>query len=336
MCMKLFQVVYFGGFQCSRVQETHGGRETRGYSGRKRLIIFYSSSVFEIANGLSRLSIDSSALSKLYDLILKDVSSSSNLQISFDDTINGVSPGDFSVAAIAGISAILDHRSSTCLLLLDAVAAHSRGLGADISAFNVNDSGDGSSAKDVVSVAADLKIFLNGSKFVNRESDQPAVSGVPVVHGNQRHVHHVVFFGCGPQIWVTSVITEQSTLLIRIAGDDEFSSMLRKECPRPDQLKALFASLVSAHSEEEYVKFSHDVSSLLVMVANSFPGKPWLLSFPSKGRDFIGHTQILKDRLLSMPIQTEPSQTVSGFENLVRTFLLLLDPVKDFGDLTLY
>ncbi|MCD7458177.1 hypothetical protein HAX54_037496 [Datura stramonium] len=410
---------------------------------------FSSSSVFEIANGLSRLSIDSSALSKvssssnsktnktnaptesaafsilsnltpeearaslvvllnklllssstsqavnqLYDLILKDVSSSSNLQISFDDTINGVSPGDFSVAAIAGISAILDHRSSTLSVIVDAVAALScEALGADISAFNVNDSGDGSSAKDVVSVAADLKIFLNGSKFVNRESDQPAVSGVPVVHGKFREIcrllhsntrvqlNSAIVSNSGSSGTASAMCTTLFSLAValkdlgnisynrakhivdsRIAGDDEFSSMLRKECPRPDQLKALFASLVSAHSEEEYVKFSHDVSSLLVMVEQIVSREALAAFFFLEGRDFIGHTpgdtcvgedgakagkkggkkkkilgkgttalvQILKDRLLSMPIQTEPSQTVMVLENLVRTFLLLLDP-KDLG-----
>lgn len=408
-----------------------------------------SSSVFEIANGLSRLSIDSSALSKvslssnsktsktnaptesaafsilsnltpeearaslvvllnklllssstsqainqLYDLIIKDVSSSSNLQISFDNTIDGVSPGDFSVAAIAGISAVLDHRSSAFSVIIDAVAALScEALGADISAFNLNDSGDGSSAKDVVSVVADLKIFLNGSKFVNRESDQPAVSGVPVVHGKFREIcrllhsstrvqlNSAIVSNSGSSGTASAMCTTLFSLAValkdlgnisynrakhivdsRIAGDDEFSSMLRKECPLPDQLKALFASLVSAHSEEEYVKFSHDVSSLLVMVEQIISWEALAAFFFLEGRDFIGHTpgdtvvgedgakaskkggkkkkilgkgttalvQILKDRLLSMPIQTEASQTVMVLENLVRNFLLLLDP-KDLG-----
>ncbi|KAK6805203.1 hypothetical protein RDI58_002988 [Solanum bulbocastanum] len=407
-----------------------------------------SSSVFDIANGLSRLSIDSSALSKvssssnsktsktnaptvsasfsilsnltpdearaslvvllnklllssstsaavnqLSDIILKDVSSSSNLQISFDNTIDGVSPGDFSVAAIAGISAILDHRSSALSVITDAIAALScEALGADISAFNLNDSGDGSSAKDVVSVASDLKILLNGSKFVNREGDEPAVSGVPVVHGKFREISRLLHSSTRVQLnsaivsnsgssgTASSMCTTLFSLAValkdlgnisynrakhivdsRIAGDDEFPAMLIKECPRPDQLKALFASLVSAHSDEEYVKFSHDVSSLLVMVEQIISWEALAAFLSLEGRDFItsGDTsvgedsaktagkkgakkkkilgkgttalvQFLKDRLLSMPIQTEVSQTVMVLENLVRNFLSLLDP-KDLG-----
>ncbi|KAH0727028.1 histidine--tRNA ligase, cytoplasmic [Solanum tuberosum] len=407
-----------------------------------------SSSVFDIASGLSRLSIDSSALSKvssssnsktsktnaptvsasfsilsnltpdearaslvvllnklllssstsaavnqLSDIILKDVSSSSNLQISFDNTIDGVSPGDFSVAAIAGISAILDHQSSALSVITDAIAALScEALGADISAFNLNDSGDGSSAKDVVSVASDLKILLNGSKFVNREGDEPAVSGVPVVHGKFREISRLLHSSTRVQLnsaivsnsgssgTASSMCTTLFSLAValkdlgnisynrakhivdsRIAGDDEFPAMLIKECPRPDQLKALFASLVSAHSDEEYVKFSHDVSSLLVMVEQIISWEALAAFLSLEGRDFItsGDTsvgedsaktagkkgakkkkilgkgttalvQFLKDRLLSMPIQTEVSQTVMVLENLVRNFLSLLDP-KDLG-----
>ncbi|XP_055816447.1 histidine--tRNA ligase, cytoplasmic [Solanum dulcamara] len=407
-----------------------------------------SSSVFEIANGLSRLSIDSSALSKvssssnsktsktntptqsatfsilsnlapeearaslvvllnklslssstsaavnqLSDIILKDVSLSSNLQISFDNTIDGVSPGDFSVAAIAGISAILDHRSSALSVITDAVAALScEALGADISAFNLNDSGDGSSAKDVVSVASDLKILLNGSKFVNRESDEPSVSGVPVVHGKFREIcrllhsstrvqlNSAIVSNSGSSGTSSSMCTTVFSLAVaikdlgnisynrakhivdsRIADEDEFPAMLLKECPRPDQLKALFASLVSAHSEEDYVKFSHDVSSLLVMVEQIISWEALAAFFSIEGKDFItqGDTsvgedsaktagkkggkkkkilgkgttalvQFLKDRLLSMPIQTEASQNVMVLENFVRNFLALLDP-KDLG-----
>lgn len=407
-----------------------------------------SSSVFDIANGLSRLSIDSSALSKvssssnsktsktneptvsasfsilsnltpdearaslvvflnklllssstsaavnqLSDIILKDVSSSSNLQISFDNTIDGVSPGDFSVAAIAGISAILDHQSSALSVITDAIAALScEALGTDISAFNLNDSGDGSSAKDVVSVASDLKILLNGSKFVNREGDEPSVSGVPVVHGKFREISRLLHSSTRVQLnsaivsnsgssgTASSMCTTLFSLAValkdlgnisynrakhivdsRIAGDDEFPAMLIKECPRPDQLKALFASLVSAHSDEEYVKFSHDVSSLLVMVEQIISWEALAAFLSLEGRDFItsGDTsigedsakaagkkgakkkkilgkgttalvQFLKDRLLSMPIQTEAPQTVMVLENLVRNFLSLLDP-KDLG-----
>lgn len=299
--------------------------------------------------------------------------------ISFDSTIDGVSPGDFSVAAISGISAILDHRSSALSVIIDAVAALScEALGADISAFNLNDSGDGSTAKDVVSVATDVKILLNGSKFVNKNSDEVAVSSVPVVHGKFREIcrllhsstrvqlNSAVVSNSGSSGTASAICTTLFSLAVALKDlgnisynrakrtrDDGISAMLQKECPRPDQLKAVFASLVSAHSDEEYVKFSHDVNSLLVMVEKIVSWEALAAFFSLEEKDFIsGNTsvcedsakagkkggkkkkilgkgttallQFLKDRLLSMHIQTE------AFENLVRHFLSLLDP-KDSG-----
>lgn len=340
-------------------------------------------------------------MNQLSDLILNDVSPSEQ------DTIDGVSPGDFSVALIAGISTILDHRSSALSVISDAVAALScEALQADISAFNLNDSGDGSSAKDVISVASDLKILLNGSKRVNSKSDEPAVASVPVVHGKFREICRLLHSGTRVQLnsavvsnsgssgTVSAMCTTLFSLAValkdlgnisynrakhivdyHIAKDiefsanpqkedsanlqkkdsanlqKEFSAKLQEECPRPDQLKALFASLVSAHSEEEYVKFSHDVNSLLVMVEQIISWEALAAFISLEGKDFIGGAsvgedttkavkkggnkkigkgttalvQFLKDRLLSMPIQN-----VTVLENLVRNFLSLLEP-KDLG-----
>ncbi|KAK4378750.1 hypothetical protein RND71_000612 [Anisodus tanguticus] len=392
-----------------------------------------SSSVFAISNGLSRLSIDSSALSKasssssktiktnpptqssalsiltnltpeeakaslivlLNKLLLSSSTPTAITQLSdiilIDGvtvdgaTINGVSQGDISVAAISGISAILDHRTSALSVIIDAIAALScEALGADVSGFNLNDSGDGSSDKDVVSVASDLKILLNGSKFVNRESDEPAVTNVPVVHGKFREICRLLH--SSTRVQLNSAIVSNSgsngtastmcttlfslamalkdlgnssynraKLIIdsRITGDDEFCTMLQKECPLPDQLKAMLASLMSAQLEEEYVKFSHHVSSLLVMVEQIMSWEALAAFVSLEGRDFVGNTgveedsakagkkggkkkkilgkgttalvQFLKDRLLS-----EAPQTVTVLENLVRKFLSLLDP-KNLG-----
>ncbi|KAJ8572706.1 hypothetical protein K7X08_009217 [Anisodus acutangulus] len=392
-----------------------------------------SSSVFAISNGLSRLSIDSSALSKssssssktiktnpptqssalsiltnltpeeakaslivlLNKLLLSSSTPTAITQLSDiilvdgvtvdGATINGVSQGDISVAAISGISAILDHRTSALSVIIDAIAALScEALGADVSGFNLNDSGDGSSDKDVVSVASDLKILLNGSKFVNRESDEPAVTNVPVVHGKFREICRLLH--SSTRVQLNSAIVSNSgsngtastmcttlfslamalkdlgnnsynraKLIIdsRITGDDEFCTMLQKECPLPDQLKAMLASLMSAQLEEEYVKFSHHVSSLLMMVEQIMSWEALAAFVSLEGRDFVGNTsveedsakagkrggkkkkilgkgttalvQFLKDRLLS-----EAPQTVTVLENLVRKFLSLLDP-KNLG-----
>ncbi|KAL6498087.1 hypothetical protein OROGR_028484 [Orobanche gracilis] len=93
---------------------------------------------------------------------------------------------DFSAAAVAGNSALFDYRAAVLSPIADAVAAVScEALRADISAFNLADSGDGSIAKDTVSVASDCKVFLNGSKLVKsgKKLLDSAVVDVPEVHG---------------------------------------------------------------------------------------------------------------------------------------------------------
>ncbi|KAK4339831.1 hypothetical protein RND71_041293 [Anisodus tanguticus] len=189
----------------------------------------------------------------------------------FNNTSCGVSQGDLSVS---GISDILDHRTSALSVIIDAIAALScEALGADVSTFNLNDSGDGSSDKDVVSVASDLKILLNGSKFVNRESDEPSVTNIPVVHGRfvefctRVQLNSAIVSNSGSNGTASTMCTTLFSLAMalkdlgnssynrvkrvvdsRIVGDDEFCTMLRKECPPPDQLKGILVSLVSANS----------------------------------------------------------------------------------------
>ncbi|KAL6519994.1 hypothetical protein OROHE_017137 [Orobanche hederae] len=93
---------------------------------------------------------------------------------------------DFSTAAVAGISALFDYRTAVFSPIADAVAAVScEALRADVSAFNLADSGNGSIVKDTVSVASDCKVFLNGSKLVKsgKKLLDSAVGDVPEVHG---------------------------------------------------------------------------------------------------------------------------------------------------------
>lgn len=195
-----------------------------------------ASAVFEVANGLARVAIDSSALSRrpsassnlvgkfpfticdyftpeesrasvllLLNKLLLSSSSSASAQLldilkqealSPNYTLNGVADDDlglidYSVAAIGGVSAILDHRFSALVSIADAIAAIScEALRADISSFNLTDSGDGSMAKDAVAVAADFKVFFNGSKFVNsgKKLVDSSVAEIPSLHGNFREV----------------------------------------------------------------------------------------------------------------------------------------------------
>lgn len=97
---------------------------------------------------------------------------------------DAVSPSslDYNLAALVAISALLDHRCSALASIVDGVAALTcEALRANVTAFDLTDSGDGSSIKDEVAVAADLKVFLNSSekgKFVDS-----SISGIPAVHG---------------------------------------------------------------------------------------------------------------------------------------------------------
>lgn len=99
---------------------------------------------------------------------------------------------DYSVAAFDGICGLLDHSSSVLATVVNAVAALScEALGADVTAFNLIDSGDGSSAKDDVAVASDFKVFFNGSKLVSSSGKGKVVEpiyNIPAIHGSFREI----------------------------------------------------------------------------------------------------------------------------------------------------
>ncbi|KAK4399685.1 Histidine--tRNA ligase, cytoplasmic [Sesamum angolense] len=225
----------FFAFDCSTAAMAAPGRRVVALGGKGSSLS--SSSVFEVANGVARISIDSSALSRrssssasnsntkfpfsipgyftaeetraslvlLLSKVLLSSSSSASSQLleileedvlSSDYTLNDVvlddlALFDYSVAAIDGVAAVLDHCSFALSSVSDAVAALScEALRADVSPFNLMDSGDGSSAKDAVAVAADFKVFFNGSKLVNTGIKllDPSVAEIPSVHGNFREI----------------------------------------------------------------------------------------------------------------------------------------------------
>lgn len=91
-------------------------------------------------------------------------------------------------APLHGICAILDHEAAALSVVADFAAALAcEALKADVSALNAVDSGDGFSSKDDVSVANDLKVLLNGSKFIGKFVNE-SVSEIPIVHGSLRKV----------------------------------------------------------------------------------------------------------------------------------------------------
>lgn len=90
------------------------------------------------------------------------------------------------LSALYGICALLDHQSAALSTVSDAVAALScEALKADVAAFNSIDAGDGNADKDVIGVANDLKVLLNGSKLVGKVETE-AVSQIPKIHASLR------------------------------------------------------------------------------------------------------------------------------------------------------
>ncbi|KAL1556743.1 histidine--tRNA ligase [Salvia divinorum] len=204
---------------------------------------------------------------------------------------------DYSVTAIAGVSAILDHRSSTLVPIVDAVAALScEALRADVSPFNLMDSGDGSTAKDAVAVAADFKVFFNGSKLVNSEKklSHSSMAEIPSLHGDFRDVSRSLRsktrvqlnsgFGAG-SVKVLSMslgnlasslsylginsILRTDLLLSGSISDVELcsrlSEMVAAKCLRL-ALEELYASSQAARLQEDYLLFVHKIYELLDVV----------------------------------------------------------------------
>lgn len=242
------------------------------------------------------LSSSSSASAQLLEILEQDVLSSNY-------TLNDVASDDlalldYSVAAIDGVSAILDHRSSALSSIADAVAAIScEALRVDVSPFNLMDSGDGSSSKDAVAVAADFKVFFNGSKLVNsgKKLLDSSVAEIPSVHGNVREISRLLHSKTRVQLnsgFRAGSAKDMSTALSSLAvslsnlGDislrrvellvansvpnvelrSRLSEMLAAKCPRADSLDELCASSQAALRKKDYLLFLHNIYELMDVV----------------------------------------------------------------------
>ncbi|KAL3528480.1 hypothetical protein ACH5RR_007802 [Cinchona calisaya] len=328
-----------------------------------------SSAVFEVANGLATLAIDSSRLSspssdssggihfsfsipdylsveetrasllvllnklcllsgggggitQLYDVYLNlNESAARSLKFTIDATVpeSNDDVDYYSLAALDGISALLDHCSSTLSPVIDAVAALScEALRADVSAFNLIDSGDGTSAKDDVAVASDFKVFFNSSKLVVNSSGPAAsmtattaVSKIPAVYGNFREVCRLLHSRTRVQLNNTlkagsaeamstalsslalalSNLAETSSsraqLLVESLPTDELRSILGAQRPTAiiDSVQKLHFSSQSALKDKEYIRFSHQIYCLLDAVRKTvcWEAKAVFVSLESSG-----------------------------------------------------
>ncbi|XP_073132671.1 histidine--tRNA ligase, cytoplasmic [Henckelia pumila] len=325
-----------------------------------------SSDVFEVAHGISRVTIDSSALSNrptitsnstsdlsfsipsyfspeefraslllLLNKVLLSSSSASAfsqlLEIIEQDTISSdynlegavfddVGVFDYSMAAIDGISALIDHCSSGVSTVADAVAAIScEALGADSSPFNSIDSGDGSSAKDDVAVAADFKVFFKGSKFVNsvKKPVDSSVAEIPSVHGNFREILRLLHsktrvqlnsgFRVGSpkamatalsslalSLWYLGDLSCQRIKLIASKSTSNkdltsgLSNMLDAKCPKIEFLEELCESSQAALRNKDYLLFLHNIYGLLDAVRKVVSWEGVVAFVSLEGNELVG------------------------------------------------
>ncbi|MCI10613.1 histidine--tRNA ligase-like, partial [Trifolium medium] len=86
-------------------------------------------------------------------------------------------------SALLGVSAVLEYQLAVLAVFADVAAAFScEALNADVTVFDLMDSGDGHSSKEEVGVARDMRTLLNGSKFVGKEKI-PSIVKIRKVHG---------------------------------------------------------------------------------------------------------------------------------------------------------
>ncbi|KAM6550181.1 hypothetical protein CsatB_021857 [Cannabis sativa] len=208
-------------------------------------------------------------------------------------------------SSMYGVFALLDHQTAALSTIADAVAALScDALKADVTAFNLMDSGDGYTAKDEIGVCGDMKVLLNGSKLTGKVEIN-AVSKIPKIHGCLREqaklvhsktrveLNSAVKAGKGGPGSVAGAAGMVRTALLPLAaalwdlgtcsfdrsksnlysmGSDDLRSSLgglfEKKCPSNDSLKnefKLFSELVF-EGEENYGKLAHQVNVLLGLV----------------------------------------------------------------------
>ncbi|KAK4261788.1 hypothetical protein QN277_004740 [Acacia crassicarpa] len=116
-------------------------------------------------------------------------SKSQNLRFEeVDVTEDEISVLESSYSSLLGVSAILDHQSAALSALADFAAALScEASKADVTAFDLMDSGDGHASKEKVGVCSNMKVPLNGSKLTGKVKIE-SVLKIPVVHEAMRKV----------------------------------------------------------------------------------------------------------------------------------------------------
>ncbi|XP_021283077.1 histidine--tRNA ligase, cytoplasmic [Herrania umbratica] len=186
---------------------------------------------------------------------------------------------------------LLDQSSSALSTIAVAVAALScEAARANLSAFDLTDSGDGSVAKDDIGVATDIKVLLNGSKLVassNKGDDKiniDSFSKIPVVNGNVREavrsLHSVirVVSNSGDKLggkvlhlgFELRNLGESSLERVRLnlgsVGIEGIKGNFEKDCLSEESLRNGVKLAVEAGLEKDYLKLVEEVDLVLGIV----------------------------------------------------------------------
>lgn len=195
-----------------------------------------------------------------------------------------------SAAHVYGVCSILDHESAALASIVDAVAALScEAAKADVAAFSSMDTGDGFVDKEGIGVAGDMKVLLNGSKFVGKFQSE-AFSKVPKINGRLREVvkslHSVtrvslnsreeVYEGDAiPAVLALSAALKslgkislcRGKMNLEAVGNGSLKtdliSIFEKKCPNENVLRNAYKLVLDSDFEEDTGKFVHEVNALL-------------------------------------------------------------------------
>ncbi|GAU47900.1 hypothetical protein TSUD_25150 [Trifolium subterraneum] len=202
-------------------------------------------------------------------------------------------------SSLLGVSSVLDYQSTALAVFVDVAAAFScEALKADVTVFNLLDSGDGHSSKEEVGVASDMRTLLNGSKFVGKEKVSSIVK-IPKVHGSIRekvksvHSRMRVELNSGHKLGEIELGSEHNvcTVLLPLAmalrelGEFSFAraqsnlsaigsgdlkssigEIFGKQCPTDASLISSFNESLNLYSGRVYDKFAHEINVLFGLV----------------------------------------------------------------------
>lgn len=221
---------------------------------------------------------------------------------SLDVTDEELSVFQQSCYVLNGICALLDHQSAALSSIADAVAGIScEASRADVSAFSLMDSGDGFASKEEVGVANDMKVLLNGSKFVGK-IESGAISKIPKNHGCLREQSKLVhskmrvelnssvkigkgrplssgtedavraaLLSFAAMLWDLGKCSLDRGKLILDSNSDEnvkasLAGLLDRERPSNESLKREYRLVSELALDEKYDDFVHTVNELLATV----------------------------------------------------------------------